>query len=140
MTTDILLALHFIGLMMGAAGGMSTGLIMRRAAAAPGEQAGAMRSLGPHLTRFALLGIALMWIAGMSLVFVKYNGFSALPLLFWVKLVFVGALTIAAIAIELTYGQIKAGNQGAAARLPILGPIAGFSTLLAVIFAVFAFH
>jgi len=57
-----------------------------------------------------------------------------------VKFVFVLSLTAAAITVELTYGQIKSGKVEAAKRLPVLGPIAGISSLLAVTFAVLAFH
>jgi hypothetical protein len=70
----------------------------------------------------------------------KYDGFGNMPTMFWVKLVFVATLTLAAIMIELTYAQIKGGNAAAAARLPAFGPIAGLSSMLAVIFAVLAFH
>jgi len=55
-------------------------------------------------------------------------------------MIFVATLTIAAIAVHLTYGQIKSGNTAANARLQVLGPVAGLSSILAVIFAVLAFH
>ena len=41
---------------------------------------------------------------------------------------------------RLTYAQVKSGNPAAAARLPAIGPAAGLSAFLAVIFAVIAFH
>jgi hypothetical protein len=63
-----------------------------------------------------------------------------MPVMFWVKMVFVATLTLAAILIEMTYGQVKKGNLAAAARLPRLGPMAGISSLLAVLAAVLAFH
>ena len=40
----------------------------------------------------------------------------------------------------LQLAQVKAGDAKAAARVPALGPVAGISSMLAVIFAVFAFH
>jgi hypothetical protein len=52
----------------------------------------------------------------------------------------VTTLTLASVAVHLTYAQVKAGNVAAAARLPVLGPISGVSSLLAVIVAVFVFH
>jgi hypothetical protein len=60
--------------------------------------------------------------------------------MFWVKFVFVLMLSAAVIAIKLTYAQVKSGNPAAAARLPAIGPAAGLSAFLAVIFAVIAFH
>jgi hypothetical protein len=126
--------------MMGAGGGFGSMILMRHASALPPEQQGPFRPLGPVLARFSLIGLVLMWITGLALVFMRYGGFSTLPQLFWVKIIFVLSLTFAAIMIEMTYADIKRGNVAAAARLPRLGPVAGLSSLLAVLFAVLAFH
>ena len=139
MITDTLLALHLIGLMFGAAGGIASGLVMRQAAAAAPEQAMTLRSLGPRFSQMSIIGLVLMWVTGGVLV-TQRGGFEALPQLFWLKLIFVVSLTIAAVTIHLSYAQIKRGNAAAAARLPVLGPIAGMSAFLAVIVAVFTFH
>ena len=137
---DILLALHFVGLALGAGGGFASALVMRRAAAAAGaEQAMTLRGLGPGLARLSTTGLALMWATGLGLAWER-GGFTALPPLFWVKFLFVTTLTLAAITIEWTYAQIGSGNTAAAARLPLLGPIAGVSSLLAVLFAALTFH
>jgi hypothetical protein len=81
-----------------------------------------------------------MWVTGLALVWVRYGGFAGLDAMFWVKMFFVLTLTAAAVTTELTYASIKKGNLEAAKRLPVLGPMAGMSSLLAVLFAVFAFH
>jgi hypothetical protein len=47
--------------------------------------------------------------------------------------------TAAAVAIHLTYAAIRRGEAAAAARLPKLGPVAGVSSLLAVLLAMHAF-
>lgn len=140
MLIDIILFFHLAGLMMGAGGGMGSMIVMRRAQAMPPEQAGPLRSVGPALARFSLIGLVLMWVTGLTLIFVKYPGFAGLPEFFWIKIIFVLSLTLAAVVIEMTYADIKRGNVAAAARLPRLGPVAGLSSLLAVLFAVLAFH
>lgn len=140
MITDILLAFHLIGLMMGAGGGFGSMIAMREAKARPPEQQAVLRSLGPAMGGFSAAGLVLMWLTGVALVFVKFHSVAALPALFWLKAVFITTLTLAAVAVQVTYAQIKTGNVAAAARLPILGPIAGASSLLAVIAAVLAFH
>jgi hypothetical protein len=140
MIGDIVLFLHLLGLLMGAGGGFGSAIVMGHAGKLPAEQAGPLRGVGPALQRFSTIGLVLMWLTGPMLVFLKYGGFSAMPPLFWVKLVFALSLTAAAIAIELTYAAVKKGNTAAAARLPALGPWAGLSSLLAVLFAVLAFH
>lgn len=124
---------------MMAAGGGGSAITMREAAKRPPEQATVLKTLGPALAGFSAIGLGLMWLSGVALVFAKYDGLGALPALFWVKMLFV-MLTLLAFATHLTYRQVKAGNVAAAARLPVLGPMSGVSSLVAVTFAVFAFH
>lgn len=134
-----LLFLHFVGLMVGATGGFGSALIMRRALAAPPEAAGALRGLGPFLANVSAVGLALMWASGLVLVWSRWGGPGSLPGMFWVKFVFVLSLTAAAGIIHMTYAELRRGNMAVAARLPKLGPVAGVSSLLAVLFAVIAF-
>lgn len=138
--TDVVLWLHFVGLMMGAGGGFGSMIVMRHVRTLASEQQGPFRALGPTMAKFSHIGLALMWVTGVALAFMKYGGFAAMPPLFWVKIFFVLSLTLAAIAIEMTYASIKRGDMAAAARLPRLGPWAGLSSLLAVLFAALAFH
>jgi hypothetical protein len=136
---DFILFLHFFGLMLGAAGGMASGIIMRRALSLPAEQAQVIRGLGPMLANVAAVGVALLWITGLILVFSKWDGFGSLPGLFWVKFIFVLLLTAAVVVIYLTYAEMKKGNMAAASRLPMLGPASGISAVLAVLFAAYTF-
>lgn len=137
----ILLFLHFFGLMLGAAGGMASGIIMRRALAMPPEQAQTVRSLGPMLAHVAGAGLVLMWITGVIMVWSKWDGLGSLPTLFWVKFVFVAILTLSTGAVDMTYAQIRrTGNKALAARLAVLGPVSGIAATLAVLFAAFAFE
>ena len=138
--TQALLFLHLFGLLMGAGGGLGAGVVMRIASSRPPEQANVLRSVGPALGRASTIGLIIMLITGPALVSMKYGGFANLPTLFWVKMVFVASLTLAAITLELTYASVKRGNVEAAKRLPALGPWAGVSSLLAVLFAVLAFN
>lgn len=140
MIVDTIFFLHLLGLMMGAGGGFGSMLVMRGALKMPPEQAGPVRSLGPVLGRFSSVGLILMLVTGLALVFMKDGGLDGLPRLFWVKMIFVSSLTLAAFTIEMTYASVKRGNMEAAKRLPALGPWAGLSSLLAVLFAVLAFH
>ena len=137
---DVLLIVHFAGLMMGAGGGIGSTIVMGYARSLPAEKASVVQGAGPALARLSTAGLVLMLLTGGAMVQFKYGGFSAMPTMFWVKLVFVATLTIAAILIELTYAQMKKGNTAAAANLPKFGPLAGISSLLAVIFAALAFH
>jgi hypothetical protein len=72
-------------------------------------------------------------------VWSKWDGFASLPQTFWVKAIFILSLTLVTGLIHMTYAEIRKGNVALAARLPKLGPMAGVSSLLAVLFAVLAF-
>jgi hypothetical protein len=137
---DVLLIVHFAGLMMGAGGGIGSTIVMGYARSLPDEQGSIVRGAGPALARLSSVGLVLMLLTGGAMVQFKYGGFGAMPTMFWGKLVFVGTLTLAVILIEVTYAQVKKGKAAAAANLPRLGPLAGISALLAVVFAALAFH
>jgi hypothetical protein len=135
-----LLFLHFFGLMLGAAGGFASAIVMRRALTLPADEAKVLRGLGPILANVSGIGLALLWATGLILVWSKWDGFGSLPQMFWVKAIFILSLTVVVGLIHMTYGEIRKGNPAAAAKLPKLGPMAGVSASLAVLFAVVAFN
>jgi hypothetical protein len=135
----ILLFLHLVGLMLGAAGGFATAVIMRRAEAMPPQDAKVVRGLGPVLANVSAAGLVLMWLTGLILVWSRWNGPSSLPAMFWVKAIFILSLTVVVGLIHHAYAEMRKGRMAAAARLPMLGPVAGASALCAVLFAVLAF-
>jgi len=138
---DILLFLHFFGLMLGAAGGLASGIIMRRALTMPPEQAQVVRGLGPLLANVAGAGVAVLWITGVIMVWSRWGGLTNLGWAFWVKFAFVVLLTLSTGLVHQTYAEIRrTGNKALAARLARLGPVSGLSALLATLFAVLAFH
>jgi hypothetical protein len=137
---EALLFLHLVGLMLGAAGGFASAVIMRRALVLPADDARAVRSLGPILANVSLTGLIVMWATGLILVWSKWNGIESLPQMFWVKAIFILSLTVMTALIHMTYAEIRKGNPAAAAKLPKFGPMAGISALLAVLFAVLAFN
>lgn len=138
---DFILFLHFFGLTLGAAGGTAGGLLMRRAATLPPDQAVTIRALGPMLANVAAIGLAILWLTGLYLVWSKWGGFENLPIAFWIKLAFVVALTIFTVIIQVTYAQLrKTRNPALGSRLAKLGPASGISMLAALLFAAHAFH
>jgi hypothetical protein len=137
---EALLFLHFFGLMLGAAGGFASAIVMRRALALPVDEAKVLRGLGPTLTNVSGTGVAVLWITGLIMVWSKWSGFASLPQMFWIKAIFILSLTVVVGLIHMTYAEIRKGNPAAAAKLPKLGPISGISALFAVLFAVLAFN
>jgi hypothetical protein len=136
---EALLFLHFVGLMLGAAGGFASAIIMRRALTLPADEAKVLRGVGPILAKVSATGVAVLWVTGLILVWSKWSGFASLPQMFWIKAIFILSLTVVVGLIHMTYGEIRKGNVAVAARLPKLGPMAGISALLAVLFAVLTF-
>jgi hypothetical protein len=138
---DFVLFLHFFGLTLGAAGGTASGILMRRAASLPPDQAATIRSLGPMLANLAAIGLAILWVTGLYLVWSKWGGAENLPTAFWIKLAFVVLLTVFTVIIHVTYAQIrKTKNPALGSRLAKLGPASGISMLAALLFAAYAFH
>ena len=137
---EALLFLHFFGLMLGAAGGFASAIVMRRALTLPAEEAKVLRGLGPTLAKVSATGVAVLWVTGLIMVWSKWGGIESLPQMFWVKAIFILSLTVVVGLIHMTYGEIRKGNPAAAAKLPKLGPMAGISAVLAVLFAVLAFN
>jgi hypothetical protein len=113
---------------------------MRRALTLPADEAKVLRGLGPTLANVSGVGVAVLWVTGLIMVWSKWDGFASLPQMFWVKAIFILSLTVVVGLIHMTYGEIRKGNAAAAAKLPKLGPMAGVSALLAVLFAVVAFN
>lgn len=141
MLDDILLILHFIGLALGFAGGIASGLSMRLAGAAKPEGAAALRQIPPIAAKISATGLVLLWLTGLALVYTRWNGFGALPALFWVKFAFVLALTALVGVVEATHARLKrTGDAALRGRLARLGPLSGLAALGALIFAVLAFH
>ncbi len=113
---------------------------MRCALTLPADDAKVLRGLGPILANVSGIGLALLWATGLILVWSKWDGFGSLPQMFWVKAIFILSLTVVVGLIHMTYGEIRKGNPADAAKLPKLGPMAGVSASLAVLFAVVAFN
>jgi hypothetical protein len=137
---ETLLFLHFVGLMLGATGGFGSAIVMRRAITLKPDEGKVLRGLGPVLAKVSAIGLAVLWATGVVLVWTKWDGLANLPQMFWVKAIFIASLTIVSVFINMTYAEIRKGNLGVATRLPKLGPMAGISALLAVLFAVLAFN
>ena len=134
---QVLLFLHFVGLMLGATGGFGSALVMRRALAAGPEAAGVLRGLGPMLANVSGTGVALMWASGLVMVWSRWGGPGNLPQLLLAE---DGARPVAdggggGDPPDL-WRDRAAASRRRLARLPKLGPVAGVSALLAVLTAV----
>ena len=134
-----ILFLHFVGLMLGAAGGFGAALVMMQANSAPPEQAQTLRALGWPFAMMAGAGLVVLWITGVLMVLGR-GGPVGLPVLFWVKILFVVVATVFNGLTHRVYAQMRrTGDVALAQQLMIFGPGAGIAVLVAVLLAVYAF-
>ena len=136
---QILLILHFLGLAMGMAvsfSNMVMGGIMERAT--PAERP-VLGRFPPMMTRIGDIGLVLLWISGFGLLFLKWGGFSAMPVTFHIKLTLVVLLTGVIGYIHALQAKMKRGDMSAAARIPTIGKIAFTLAVSIVVLAVLSF-
>ncbi len=137
---DLLLIGHFLGLAMGFAAGFGNMVMMGLIAKAKAADAVVLSRFPPAIVRVSNIGLVLLWITGVILVLIRWNGLASLSVMFWIKMVAVVALTGLAIVMHRLMGRARKGDIRAARQMPLLGRLAGVSALMALIFAVLAFH
>jgi uncharacterized membrane protein SirB2 len=136
---QLLLVLHFLGLAMGLSVSFSSmvmaGLIDK---AAPAER--------PVLGRFPFamsrvgdIGLTLLIISGVGLLFLKWGGFSAMPVTFHIKLALVVVLIGLVGYMHSLQKKMRNGDASAAARIQVVGKFAFLTALAIVVFAVLSF-
>ena len=140
----ILLMLHFLGLAMGLSAGFANmamvGLIKK---AAPPEKA-VLGRFPPVMSRVGRIGLAILWVTGVTMVFTRWAGFKAMAWTFDVKLAFVVLLTIVIGYIQSLEIKMRKGDAATAAaimpRIEAAGKLAMALAVMVVIFAVLTFN
>lgn len=124
---DVLLILHFLGLML-AAGGV-TGALVTIATSRTAARGKGKGGAGPGMlyARLATTGLVFLLPSGIALFMVKPA--AGLGAMFWMKLVFASLFAFAAISAEM----VHAGrSKQAGAMLVRLVPLAGLSLVAAL--------
>ena len=134
-----LLILHFLGLALGFCSSFGNAVMSVLISRAEPADRAVLGRVPPAIGRLGAVGLALLWITGIALVYVKYGGFAVLPWQFSVKLVAVVVLTVAVAYAHRLQALILKGDQGAMTRIQTVGKIAMTSALVALVFAVLAF-
>jgi len=140
----IVLMLHFLGLAMGLSAGFANmamvGLIKK---AAPPEKP-VLGRFPPVMARMGRIGLAILWVTGITMVFTRWAGFKSMVWTFDVKLAFVILLTIVvgymqSLEIKMRKADAAAG-AAIMARLESAGKLTMVLAVLVVIFAVLTFN
>lgn len=133
------MVLHFLGLAMGLSTGFANmvmaGLINK---AAPADKA-VLSRFPPAMAKIGVIGLALLWISGISIVLTRYGSFAILPRPFIVKLAAVVLLTLAVAYIHVLMPKAQKGDAAAMARIQTIGKLTGPLAIIAIIFAVITF-
>ena len=136
---QVLVTLHFLGLAMGLSTGFANmvmaGVINK---AAPQEKA-VLGRFPPAMAKVGVIGLALLWVTGISIVMTRYGSFAILPRSFVIKLTAVVLLTIAVAYIHVLMPRAQKGDAAALARIQTIGKLTGPLSIIAIIFAVITF-
>ncbi|WP_048646009.1 hypothetical protein [Nitratireductor soli] len=129
--------LHFFGLMLGAAGGLGGMMVAIQAKRSQGAPAPALMALRPRFSTITLAGVLLLWLTGLWLWLVGYDG-AFLSGAFIAKLIAAAFILAVAIAGFVAVKRAKPGTPPPAI-LQKLGPLAGLASYIAVALAVYVF-
>ena len=134
--SDVLLILHFLGLMLAAGGVMGALVTITTSRTAARGKGGGGKGAGALYARLTMTGLVFILPTGIAL-FMTGNGAGNLGAMFWMKLVFAAMFGFAVISMEMVHaGRSKQANV----MLVRLVPLAAISLVAAVIFSVLAYH
>lgn len=136
---QVLLVLHFVGLVMGLSTSVANAVMGSLiAAAVPGERP-VLGRFPPVMSRVGKIGLTLLWLTGVTLTETRWGGFANLPWQFHVKLTAVVLLTLTVVFIHTQERAMRRGEAGAAPRIQTASKVAGTLAVIALVFAVLTF-
>ncbi|WP_309083619.1 hypothetical protein [Chelativorans sp.] len=130
--------LHFVGLMMGAAGGIGHMIMAITAKRAEGPPAPGLIAMRRQLGLVGLTGILVLWATGLWLWIVNYDA-ALLGTAFALKILAAALMLAIAIAARVAMKRGKPGTPPPA-FIQRLGPASGLLALAAVALAVYVFN
>ena len=139
MLDQTLMILHFLGLAMGLSTGFANMVMAGLVAKAAPQEKAILGRFPPAMSRIGVVGLALLWMSGISIVMTRFGSFSILPRPFIVKLAAVVLLTLAVAYINILMPKAQRGDAAAMARIRTLGMLTGPLAIIAIIFAVITF-
>lgn len=140
---QILLILHFLGLAMGFSVSFANMVMASVAAKAPSADQAVLARFPPAMSRVGDIGLATLWITGLTMLFTRWGGLSnlsAMPWQFHVKLTAVVILSALIGYIHSLMRKARLGDAAASARIPIIGRFTFLIAVTAVVFAVLTFE
>lgn len=136
----ILKIVHFLALALVVGGGVSSAVVAARVARVDASMRPALVGIQATIGKLSLGALLLLWLSGILLTYLYYDGWSNLPPSFWLKIIFVVILTGLSVRMQMKTGA----STGTSDKVPnssraLLGQMAAVSSFLVVIFAAIAF-
>ncbi len=139
MAYDLLLALHFLGLFMGGGAGLGLPVIGAIMPAAPVEHRPSIAKVARPLRLIGQSGVGLLIATGLVLVLIS-GSIGNLPLLFWIKMLFVAALVVSIYLATQAGARAATGDADASRQGRLLGKVNIALVIGIVVTAALVFH
>ncbi|MBS1752830.1 MAG: hypothetical protein KF741_11430 [Ferruginibacter sp.] len=137
---DIMLILHFIGLVMGLGTSFAHAFLGMAASKMSNDEATRFRMHAHVLSRMGYIGITLLIISGLYLITPYWPILTSTPLLI-LKLILVLLLVVLIILLSITAKKAKVGNTEAELKkMEIFGKMTFIVGLIILGLAVYVFH
>jgi hypothetical protein len=122
MASNILLFIHFVALVVGAATNVAMPLVMRQMAKAAPEAKAGYGAIGRQLGINSRIALGVLVLSGVALLWLRYGGTVGMNDWFWIKMALVGLIVAQTIVMAVVGpGRINPRLIGTAARLILLG-------------------
>ncbi|MCB9994215.1 MAG: hypothetical protein H6873_11235 [Hyphomicrobiaceae bacterium] len=136
---NLVLALHLFSLALGTGSGVANSAIGQLYGTSSAEQRSVLFKLAAGLGRNGQIAIGLLWVTGIALIFMKGYNLMEMPVMFWIKIVFVIILSGASGMASAAARRFANGDMAASTRAAMFGTVAGVSSVVVILCAVFAF-
>lgn len=136
----VLVVLHFLGLAMGFATGFGNMVMAGVMAKATPEERRALAKFPPAIARVGDVGLVILWLTGLTLVFMKWGGFGAMPGLFHAKLTAVVLMTLLIGFVHSQARGMAAGDAAAIGKAQAAGKVIFALAVTTVALAVWTFN
>lgn len=139
MAYDLLLALHFLGLFMGGAAALGLPVLGATIQATKVDHRPSVGKAARPLRLIGQSGVELLIVTGLILVFTDGSA-NSLPLLFWIKILFVAALVVSIYLATQAGARAATGDADASRQARLLGKVNIALVVAIVVTAALVFH
>lgn len=136
---NLLVWLHFAGLVIGMGAGFSSGQVAMRIGGAPVEARPVLADTYKALARLGHTGLGILIVTGLMILFMKYGTPMGMGVWFWIKMALVVVLIVVIGFGTRNAKKAQTGDAAAIALAPKLGAASGITGFLIILSAVFAF-